>query len=112
LFSSPDQYNGKNIVIDGFYFHGWEVIVLCEKLEYSGYAEKHLVPGGRMIWVEGGIPPDVYEMLHKQHMMGPQERFGKTRVKGKFEYGGKYGHLGGFSSQIIPSEVELLHWSP
>jgi len=28
-----------------------------------------------------------------------------------FEHGEKYGHVGGFDSQIVPSEVELLAWS-
>ncbi len=33
-----------------------------------------------------------------QQMMGPLERYGKVGVKGKFEYGGKYGHIGAYSS--------------
>ena len=58
------------------------------------------------------IPREVYDALYQQQMMGPTERYGKVRLKGQFEYGAKYGHLGGYSSQIIPSEVELLKWSP
>ena len=112
LFSNPNQYNGKYLTIEGFFFGGFEVIVLSENLEYSGYAEGHLVPKGRMIWIEGGIPREVHDALYQQQMMGPTERYGKVRLKGKFEYGAKYGHLGGYSSQIIPSEVELLKWSP
>jgi hypothetical protein len=112
LSASPNRYRGRNIVIEGFYFQGWEVIVLCERLEQSGYAEGHLAPGGLTIWVEGGVPQDVYESLHSQAMMGPEERFGKVRVQGRDEQSGEYGHLGGFSSQIVPSEVELLQWSP
>ena len=112
LFSDPEQYNGKTITIDGFYFHGFEVIVLSEVLEYSGYAEGHLIPEGRMMWVEGGIPVEVYDQLYEQQMMGPTERYGKIRVKGKFAYGGQYGHVGAYSYQITPAEVELLPWSP
>ncbi|UCD44163.1 MAG: hypothetical protein JSV27_08480 [Candidatus Bathyarchaeota archaeon] len=112
LSANPDRYRGKSLVIEGFYFHGWETIVLCEGLEPSGLAEGHLVPKGETIWVEGGIPRDVFEALHRQEMMGPEERFGKIRVKGRYEHGGEYGHLGGFSSQIVPSEVEMLQWSP
>jgi hypothetical protein len=112
FFNNPEQFDGKNVIIEGFYFHGWEIIVLCEKLELSGYAEGHLVPGGRMIWVEGGIPRDVYDMLYNQQMMGPEESFGKIRILGVFEYGGKYGHLGGFIAQIIPQKVDLVKWSP
>jgi len=112
LFDNPDQYNDHNIVIEGFFFQGWETIVLSEKLEPSGLAEGHLVPQGRMIWVEGGIPSVIFETLHKQQMMGPEERFGKIRIKGKFKYGGSFGHLGSYDSQIKPSEIELLQWTP
>jgi hypothetical protein len=112
LFTNPDQFNGKNIVLEGFYFNGWEIIVLCEKLENSKYSEEHLVPNGSMIWIEGGIPQDVHEKLYKQQTMGPEERFGKIRIHGKFEYNGQYGHLGSYSTQIVPSKVVLLQWSP
>ncbi len=112
LSSRPGEYSGEQIVIEGFIFHGWEVIVLCERLDPSGYAEGHLTPGGSMIWVEGEIPQGVYEALYSQDMMGPEERFGKIKVLGRYEYGGEYGHLGGYSSQIVPSEVEKLQWSP
>jgi len=112
LFSSPKQFHGKNIILEGFYFHGFEVIVLAERLEYSGYAEGHLVPRGKMLWVEGGIPLEIYNQLYQQQMMGPDERYGKLKVKGKFEYGGQYGHVGAYNYQITPSQVELLSWSP
>ena len=111
LYSNSGQYNGKAIIIEGFYFQGFEIQVIAERLEYSGYAYDHLVPKGEMIWVEGEIPREVYEALYLQSMMGPEERYGKVRMTGKFEYGGKYGHLGAYDSQIVPSEVELLEWS-
>ena len=112
LFADPEHYNGNHVTLEGFYFHGFEVIVLSEKLEYSGYAEGHLVPRGRMVWIEGGIPKEVYDQLYQQKMMGPEERYGKVKIKGKFEYDGNYGHGGAYNSQLIPSEVELLPWSP
>lgn len=112
LFADPDKYNSNEIIIEGFYFHGFEVIVLSESLEFSGYAQGHLIPEGKMVWVEGGIPQEVYDKLYQQQMMGPLERYGKVRVKGKFEYGAEYGHLGAYSAQIVPSEIEVLPWSP
>ena len=112
LFASPEKYNGKTIAIEGFCFHGFEIIVLSEILEYSGYAPGHLVPKGRMVWIEGGIPKEVRDRLYRQTMMGPEERYGKVRIEGKFEYGGQFGHLGAYSAQIVPLEVELLPWSP
>ncbi len=112
LFTNPDKYNGKQVIVEGFYFHGFETIVLSERLEYSGYAEGHLVPKGKMLWVEGGIPKEIYDKLNQQQMMGPAERYGKVKITGKFEYGGQFGHLGAYGSQIVPLEVELLPWSP
>jgi hypothetical protein len=112
LFFSPDQYKGRDILLEGFYFHGFETIVLSERLEYSGYAQGHLWPRGQMVWIEGSIPREVYDQLSQQAMIGPIERYGKLRIKGRFEYGERYGHGGGFTSQIVPSEVELLPWSP
>ena len=108
LFLAPDQYSGKNIVIEGYYYQGWETIVLSEKLVYSGYAPGHLIPDGKMIWIETGVPKEIYDSAYQQQMMGPLERFGKVRITGKFEYGEKYGHVGGFDSQIIPLDVELV----
>lgn len=97
--------------MEGFYFHGFEVIVLSENLEYSGYTEGHLIPRGKMIWVSGGIPKEVYDALNQQQMMGPVERYGKVRMTGKFEYGGQYGHLGAYAKQITPTRTEILSWS-
>ncbi|MFC1971025.1 hypothetical protein ACFLV0_03720 [Chloroflexota bacterium] len=70
------------------------------------------MPKGRMIWVSGGIPKEVYDKLDQQQMMGPLERFGKVKMTGKFEYGEKYGHLGGYVQQITPTETIILPWSP
>ena len=112
LLSNPNQYNGKEITIEGFVFLGFETMVLTEKLKHSGYAEGHLIPGERMLWIEGGIPTDIHDKLHEQHMMGPLERYGRALVKGIFQYGGQYGHLGAYRYQISPSEIQLLSCSP
>ena len=111
-FSEPNQYNGQEITIDGYYFKGFEIIVLSEKLHYSGQAEGHLIPTGRMLWIEGGIPTEIYDSLSQQEMMGPTERYGQIRIKGKFESGGEYGHLGQYDYQIIPSEVWRINVTP
>jgi hypothetical protein len=112
LIDSPAQYNGRVIVIDGFFFSGFEVQVLSERLQYSVYAEGHAVPAGKMLWVDGGIPQETYDQLYQQSQMGPAERYGRLSIKGKFDYGGKYGHLGEYSYQIEPIAVSLIPWSP
>ena len=28
LFANLDKYNGKQVIVEGFYFHGFEIIVL------------------------------------------------------------------------------------
>jgi hypothetical protein len=65
-----------------------------------------------MLWIEGEVPREIYDQVSQQDMMGPTERYGKVRITGRFEYGAGYGHGGGFTAQIVPSEVELLPWSP
>ncbi len=112
LFISPEQYSGRNVEIEGYFYQGWETIVLSERLELSGYAEGHFVPKGRMIWMSGGISKEVHDKLNQQQQMGPLERFGRVKITGKFEYGEKYGHLGGYDQQITPIETIILPWSP
>jgi hypothetical protein len=112
LFSNPSYYNGQHIAIKGFVFLGFEVMVLSEELKYSGYAEGHIIPVARMLWVEGGVPRIIYDKLYEQNMIGPSERYGKTLVKGTFQYDGQYGHLGAYEYQITPTEIRLLEWSP
>ena len=87
-------------------------MVLSEELKQSGYAKEHLIPGEKMLWIEGGIPTDIHDKLYEQHIMGPFERYGKVLAKGMFQYGGQYGHLGAYRYQISPSEIQLLSWSP
>ena len=113
LLSDPDQYKGGDIRLEGFYFDGFETTVLSERLEYTGQAEGHLWPQGQMIWIDGDlIPVEIYGELYEQQMIGPIERYGKLRIKGRFDHGARYGHVGGFAAQIVPSEVDLLPWSP
>ncbi len=118
LLSNPGQYNGKEITVEGFVFLGFETMVLSEELKKSGYAEGHLIPGERMLWIEGGIPTEIYDQLQEQNMPGDYEgraepeKFGLLKVKGIFSYGGQYGHLGAYKYQISTSQIQLLSWSP
>jgi hypothetical protein len=64
LMASPSKYNGEVVTVSGYYFHGWETVLLCEGLKYSGLAEGHIGPDGETVWVEGGLPLEVYEKLY------------------------------------------------
>jgi hypothetical protein len=112
LFTKPESYNEKTITIEGYFWQGWETIVFAEELDYFMSSRRALAPGGRMMWVEGGIPKDVYDRLYVQSGPAGDERFGKVKVTGTFRYGGKYGHVGGFNAEIAPVSVTLLDWTP
>jgi hypothetical protein len=112
LFANPNQYKGQEITIEGFIFLGFEAMVLSEELLTSGYANNHLIPGERVLWLEGGIPTDIYDELYEQHVVSPDERYGKIVVEGKFHYGSNYGHLGAYKYQITPKQMRLLPWTP
>jgi rhodanese-related sulfurtransferase len=112
LFAEPEQYDGEDVIIEGFYFSSFEVNVLAEELVYSGLYEGHITPSGRLIWIEGSIAEIVLDSLYQQPETTPAETFGKIRIEGKFEYGEAYGHLGSYSYQITPIETEALPWSP
>ena len=109
LFANPEAYNGRDITIEGFYFQGWEVITLREGLEYFN---GHMNGSGRSMWIDGGVPREIYDEAYEQQVASQLQRYAKVRIKGMFEYGSRYGHCGGWSANIVPSEVVLLPWSP
>jgi len=111
LLVNPEHYEGKLIVLEGYYFSGFETNVIAKDMTYSGYAEEHLIPDGEPIWINGGVRGEIYDQLNRQNMMGPEERYGRVRITGTFEYGEKYGHLGGFNYQITLEEAEILPWA-
>lgn len=112
LFARLDKYDGKDVILDGFYFSGFEVNVLAEGLDYSGLGGRHIGPTGEQIWIEGSLDQSVVDSLYHQSDMGPAESFGKVRVTGRFEYGEGYGHLSSYEYRITPTASETLAWSP
>ncbi len=108
LVSNPRRYNAGIITIEGFYFDSFEFIGLCERLTVLDNGR--FAPDGEVIWINSGLPVEVYNRLSSQQAFpdGFVQHYGRIKVTGKFEYGGKYGHLGGFRFQITPENVELL----
>jgi hypothetical protein len=114
LISEPDQYKEQTIILDAFYFSGFEISALSESLEPSGSSNGNLVPVGTLIWVAGGLSQALYDKLYTQTetLSGYAERFGKMRIAGKFESGGKYGHLNGYNYQITITSAIPLEGTP
>ncbi len=108
VISDPERYNENKITVEGFYFDSFEFIGLCERLTVLDNGR--FAPDGEVMWLNGGLPKEIYDKLSSQQVElgGFVQHYGRMKVTGKFEYGGKYGHLGGFRFQITPENALLL----
>jgi hypothetical protein len=114
LLAKPERYNGKTVTVDGIYVNGWEWTVLAGNIAFIGSSEsKELKPVGNAIWFAGFLPQDVRDHLYQYTSpgAGPQH-YGKVRVTGIFESGGKYGNMDAYRYRITASKVEFLDWTP
>lgn len=114
LISEADKYNGKVVTFEAFYFAGFEISALTESVGPSTSGEWRIVPNGTLIWEESGITEELFNKLYTQTQTpsGYPERIGKIKVTGKFETGGKYGHMDAYRYQIAITSAELLEWTP
>jgi hypothetical protein len=114
LISQAAKYNGQTVTLEAFYFSGFEIAAISGSLEPSTFGAGRIQPAGSLVWVKGGLSQDVYNQLQIQTdtPSGYAEHFGKLRVTGKFETGGKYGHLDAYQYQITITSAELLEWTP
>ncbi len=114
LINSANKYNDKTVTVEGYYFSGFEIVVLTGSLQPSTFAEGNVNPTVPMIWLTGNFPQDIHTGLNVQNNTpsGYPEYYGKIKVTGKFEFGGKYGHLNAFNYQIDVNSVEKLAWTP
>ena len=114
LESSPETYADKVITIDGYWFDGFEMAVLAERLEADDYAPSNLKPRGVLIWVSGGLSEEVRENLYLQpeNVTGYPAHYGKVRLEGKLKCGGNYGHLNSYQFQLEVINSKMLPWSP
>ncbi len=113
LISQADKYNGKTVTLEAFYFSGFEISAISESVGLSS-GDWRMVPIGTLVWVEGGISQESQNKLYTQTLSpsGYTERLGKLKITGKFETGGRYGHLGAYLYQLKIAAAELLEWSP
>jgi len=114
LASQPEIYNEQFITIDGYWFDGFEIVVLAERLEPSSFAPGNVKPGGILIWIKEGLSEEVSQQLYLQpnNSTGYPAHYGKVKLTGILEYGGKYGHLNSYDFQLTIYVSKLLLWTP
>jgi hypothetical protein len=97
LISDPIKYSGKNICTEGIYLSGFEASALGADI-YELNGSIYLTEPA--IWIEG---IEVINLTECKTSNGYS--FCPAKVCGHFEYGQKYGHLGGYEYQIISSKI-------
>jgi hypothetical protein len=112
--ADPENYNGQYITIEGYWFSGFEIAVLAERLEASGFAEGNVQPAGIKIWVSGGLSEDVSNKLYLQenNATGYPSDYGKVEFPGILEYGGEYGHMNSYLYLLTINESAWIDWEP
>jgi len=114
LVSDAKKYSGKTVTLEAYYFTGFEITALSGSVGPSTSGPWRIVPTGTLIWAKGGAPEDVYNRMYRQSQTpsGYEERVGLLKVTGRFETGGRYGHLDAYKHLITITDAELLEWSP
>ncbi|MDD4923375.1 MAG: hypothetical protein PHF74_00885 [Dehalococcoidales bacterium] len=114
LAANPESYNGKYIIIEGYWFSGFEIVTLAERLEASDFAEGNVQPAGIKIWISSGLSQEVSDKLYLQenNATGYPAYYGKVELTGVLEYGGEYGHLNSYSYLLTIYESLWIDWEP
>ena len=114
LTAAPEQYNNQTVTIEGFWFDGFEIEVLAERLIPSDFAPGNLQPDDVKIWVKNGLPEDISSQLYLQpnNPTGYPAHYGKVEITGVLEYGGQYGHMNAYQYQITMQSARLIPWNP
>lgn len=112
LIVKADDYNGKKVTVEGFYFSGFEIIALAGSLGHAQYDPERVVPEQPLIWtmLERGIQQEIYTQTDTPS--GYPEYFGKVRVTGEFETGETYGHMNAYKYRLTVTNTVVLDWTP
>jgi hypothetical protein len=97
LIERAQDYNGKQITVDGFYLKGGADPNLSVLAPVVSTLDNGLnaQPNGDVIWVDG-FPEAVLSKLHQ-----PGDAiYGLVRVTGQFEFGGAYGPEGKYKYRL------------
>jgi hypothetical protein len=113
LINEPERYNGRTISVEGIYVNGWGWTILTEYAAYIGTGNnRELKPVGDSIWMENPVPQEIQAQLYKiTNPAGEIAYYGKLKISGKFETGGRYGPSNQFKYRITTKKVELLDWT-
>jgi hypothetical protein len=113
LIAHADQYNGKVVTFEAFFFYGFEIEALSGGLTHQNNSSLW-TPTNPRIWFSGNIPQDVTDRFYTQTdtPSGYPERYGKIRITGTFQYGGAYGHLNAYNYQLVATGAVYLDWTP
>lgn len=114
LAANPESYTGKYVTIEGYWFDGFEIAVLAERLEASDFAEGNVQPVGILIWTVGGLSEEVSGKLYLQdnNVTGYPAHYGKVDLTGTLEYGGEYGHMNSYSYRLNIYESLWIDLTP
>jgi hypothetical protein len=113
LLADPDEYNGKNVTVEGYLFSGWEWFFISEgyKLE-QGQALRSTGGSIGFAWVDDrevrNKITDIMERLFVDSHAMPRSLFGKARVTGEFQLSGNAWE----NPRLAPIDIELLPWIP
>lgn len=103
LISNSQKYNGKRVCTEGVHVSAFESDAIGESTYQEGEAMYLTEP---TIWNEGANIKSKQDCFETDTI--PSAEFCKVRICGIFEYGGAYGHVGGYQYQITDDAGELI----
>ncbi len=112
LIARADDYNGKTVTVEGFYFSGFEITALAGVLGQAEFDPERTVPEQPLIWTmpERGLQSELHTQTKTPS--GYPEYFGRVRVTGKFETGETYGHMNAYNYRLTATSTVVLEWTP
>lgn len=99
LFANPERYSGRTVRTEGIYVSGFEASGLGTSTYNRGDAVYLTEPA---IWVEGAVFESKTDCFTAKPI--PHPTFCRVRIRGLFEYGERYGHLGGYAYRLSAPE--------
>ncbi len=94
LVEDPKKYHNKKVRIEGYYIHSFECSAFAGSID-----KKRAVSYGPNFWVELAINNEDYEKLRIS------DGIYKLKAIGLFQYGSRYGHLGGYNYHFVITDI-------